>query len=256
MTTREAFEEALVGVGVVHDLEAFEENGHLAELFPEVQAIVGFGGSGSGHKDLWWHTKLVVQQCPKGNAMVRWAALFHDVGKVATLSRETGKVAFHGHESLSAKLWTQASKRVEWFTKEERQYIRFIIYNLGQAESYQSDWTDSAVRRFYKLVGDHYADLMSLARADITTKHQHKRQAHHQRMAELSKRVEALRAADAIVPALPKGLGDVLCAELGLEPGKELGGHMKALRAAVEAGELPRQAEPDALVAWVKMRIS
>ena len=251
--SRQDFEDALMGVAIVHDMEAFAENGHMAKLFPEVQAIVGFGGEGTDHKDLWWHTTLVVHQCPNDNPLVRWAALFHDVGKPPTFSTETGKVAFHGHEALSAKLWNQAAKRTGWFTDEERKTIRFLIYNLGRIEAYYVGWTDSAIRRLSKEVGGQWDNLLALAWADSTTGREAKQNKHIQRMTSIRDRHAALMAEDAIVPALPKGLGDVLCAELGMEPGKALGDLMRALKAAVEAEELPRSGEHQVYLDWANV---
>lgn len=245
---RTRIETALMSDSPVEALEALQVAGKLP---PAVQATVGFGGLDEGHKDLWDHIKKVVSQTVP-RPLVRWAALYHDVGKVAVFSRASGKVTFHGHESVSAKLFNREAHSIG-FEHEDRLYIRSLIHDLGHIESYESSWTDSAVRRVHKLVGDHFTDLIDLARADITTKHDDKRQRHHRRVAELKARAEALAAADAIVPALPKGLGDVICKELGLTPGRELGVLMGRLKVAVEAGELPRQAEPSVYVAWAKL---
>lgn len=248
---REKFETALMSADPQGPLEALQESGELGKALPEVQAMVGFGGGNSGHKDLWWHTKLVVKQCePIVN--VRWAALFHDVGKPPTFERKNGKVTFHSHEAMSAKLWNRAARRLGWFSDQERKDIKFLVYNLGRVEAFYSGWNDSAIRRLSREVGDYWDDLMALAWADSTTKHDRKRSKHHQRMRELMERRDAILAADAAVPALPKGLGDVLCAELGLTPSRELGALMGRLKATVEAGELERQADPSVYVAWAK----
>ena len=234
-------------------LESLMKSGEMAKVFPEVQAMVGFGGGNSGHKDLWAHTKQVVSQCP-ATPHVRWAALFHDVGKVQTYRRTAAGVSFHKHEAMSAKLWNKAARRSGWFSDQERRDIRFLIYNLGRVEAYESGWTDKAVRRLARNIGGYWDDIMALARADITTIHRNKRRAHHARMAELNKRRKELLAAEAVPPALPKGLGDVLMAELGLEPGPALGDLMRALRAAVEAGDLPRSADHAVYVDWCRRR--
>ena len=44
------------------ELELLVETGVLEQVYPEVSAMVGFGGLEHGHKDLWWHTKKVVAQ--------------------------------------------------------------------------------------------------------------------------------------------------------------------------------------------------
>lgn len=234
------------------ELERLVELGLLDEIYPEVAAMVGFGGGKQGHKDLWWHTKLVVEQTVKRRA-VRWAALFHDVGKVPTFSREGGKVSFHGHEVVSARLFDKAARRTE-LEEDFRKHVRFLIRFLGHIESYQSDWTDSAVRRLYRDTAEHFDDLLALARADITTKHADKRRRHHERMKELSDRARTIAKKDAELPLLPKGLGTVLIAELGITPGPGLGRLMKELEAAVRRGEVEARAEPAVYVAFVRER--
>lgn len=234
------------------ELEQLAELGLLGEIFPEVQAMVGFGGQKQGHKDLWWHTKLVVEQTV-ARREVRWAALFHDVGKVPTFSREGGKVSFHGHEVVSARLFDKAAKRAG-LDSDFRKHVRFLVRHLGHVESYDPDWTDSAVRRLHRDTQRHFDDLLALARADITTKHADKRRRHHARMKELSDRAIAIAKKDAELPLLPKGLGTVLIAELGITPGPGLGQLMKELQAAVRRGEVEPRAEFDVYVCFLRDR--
>lgn len=220
-------------------LELLQTTGVLGDIYPEVQAMVGFGGDGQGHKDLWAHTKQVVlQSLPRRE--VRWAALFHDVGKVRTYSTDLGKVTFHSHEAVSARLFDRAARRTALPTETQRT-VSFIVRHLGYLEAYQSDWTDSAVRRVHKELGEHFDDVLALARADITTKRAERRQKHHERMAELKRRAQAIAEADAQVPALPKGLGLEVITALELKPGPIVGKLMRELELAVLEGKLPAQ---------------
>lgn len=234
------------------ELELLLDTGVLEQVYPEVTAMVGFGGEGHGHKDLWWHTKTVVAQA-KGRRPVRWAALFHDVGKVPTFSRAKGKVTFHGHEIVSARLFDKAARRTG-LADDFRKHVRFLVRHLGRIEAYESDWTDSAVRRLFRDCERHFDDLLLLAGADITTKHADKRRAHRTRMMELSDRAVAIAEADASEPPLPKGLGTLVIEHLALDPGPEVGRIMAELAAAVEAGELPARAEPDVYLGWLDDR--
>ena len=114
--SKQTLDGLLLSRNVIDNLEGLQTGGTLLVMFPEVQALVGFGGDDSGHKDLWGHTKQVVSQCvPKAN--VRWAALFHDVGKVKCFRRIEGVVSFHGHEAVSAKLFKRAAERTNIFSK-------------------------------------------------------------------------------------------------------------------------------------------
>lgn len=249
----DVIDQALLCNRIEDELEMLHTTGFLSSHFPELAQMVGFGGGSSGHKDLWWHTKLVVAQSPRMRS-VRWAALFHDVGKVPTFSRDSGKVTFHGHEVMSARLFNKAARRAG-LEDPLRKRVRHLIRHLGQLESYESDWTDSAIRRLHKQLGNEaWTEGILLARADITTKHDYKRRAHRNRMGELAKRAEAITKEDAKLPLLPKGLGSELIAQLGIAPGPGLGQMMKELRAAVERGEVAARAEADVYVAYLRQR--
>lgn len=244
------WDKVMLGESVSDDLKRLQDERILNEDFPEVQVIVGFGGLEEGHKDLWSHTCMVVEQTPP-KLEVRWAALFHDVGKVQCFRRIRGEIQFHGHEIVSARQFLTAAKRRKW-DKTQRDTICFLVRHLGHIEEYDSSWTDSAIRRLGVIAGEHLQDLVSLARADITTKHAYKRRAHRAKMDELEERLAYVKELDSRVPALVTGLGIVLTQELGIPPSKALGDLMKSLTAAVECGELARQAEPSVILEYIR----
>lgn len=231
-------------------LEHLQVTGVLGATFPELQAMVGFGGDGQGHKDLWAHVKQVVHQS-RPDLVVRWAALFHDVGKVETFSRESGKVCFHHHELASARLFLRAAQRSRLLEPDVQEATHFVVRHLGLLEAYASDWTDSAVRRLMKELGEHFARTLVLARADITTKHAHKRQRYHERLHELATRAKDIAARDAIVPPLAKGLGDALMTAFGIPPSKRLGDLKAALEKAVDAGRARPHQRADYYVSFL-----
>lgn len=238
----ELWTRVLMGKHPDEGLELLQVDGILGRTLPEVQAMVGFGGQGQGHKDLWAHTKQVVKQT-KPQPSLRWAALFHDVGKVSTFSRATGKVSFHQHEFVSASLLRRALVRTKLVAADVLHEAHFVVRSLGLIEAYQSDWTDSAVRRLSKELGEHFERVLLVARADITTKHAHKREKHHARLHELAERAKAIAAQDAIVPPLPKGLGDALMVAFGIPPSKRLGDLKTALEKAVGEGRVEAHRE-------------
>lgn len=232
-------------------LQFLSDKGELQSLLPEVAVLVGFGGQGKGHKDLWAHTKKVVVRSPP-YLRFRWAALFHDVGKVSTISDATGKIAFHGHEYVSTKLFDQAARRTSIFDHTLRQEVRFLVRNLGKVEAYSRDWTDSAVRRLVLESQGKLCDLVALAKADVTTTKGEKRQFIHDLLDDLLNRAETLEKADAEKFVLPKGLGDYLMEHLDMKPSKALGDLMKSLKDAVKADRVPANAEPEVYLSFVK----
>jgi len=222
-------------------LEDLQQDGTLQATFPALQKLVGFGGGDQGHKDLWAHTKqVVIQTVPQ--AVYRWMALFHDVGKPQSFTRVEGKIAFHHHEEASASIFKRVARETGLFTPAETAEITFVIRHLGHVEAYESNWTDAAVRRLAKELGTHLEAVIAVAEADCTTARPEKRLKQINRVHEIKTRMETIKALDAVPPALPTGLGDVLMQRLGMQPGPEFGAYMKALKARVEAGELPRNA--------------
>ena len=136
-----------------------------------------------------------------------------------------------------------------------RKETRFLVRHLGQMESYERGWTDRAVRRFYVQCAKHWDALISLACADITTKHADRRRAHRARMKEVDERAKKIAKEDAKLPSLPKGLGSILIEQLKITPGPQLGQWMNQLKEAVEAGELPPRAEPEVYVEHLRGKL-
>lgn len=211
----------------------------IKDVFPELAPVVGFGKGLSYMKDLWWHIKLVVDQSPP-NPLIKWAALFHDVGKVKTFKMDKGLVTFHGHEVVSSRIFQKFAKRTKFFSDEEIDKITRMISMLGQIESYESDWTDSAVRRLHKACGDIFLMTIELSKADSTTKHDHKRIAYRKKADELYARAMKIQELDSTPPLLPKGLGDEVSRVFNIPPSKKLGDMMNKIRSMVESNEIQK----------------
>lgn len=221
-------------------LDALLTGGVLDCLLPEVKAMVGFGDGEWRHKDVWKHTKQVVaQSVPR--IEVRYAALFHDIGKVRTRSiSPDGEVHFFGHAEVGARMFDKMERRERLFSEEDalRGEVRFLVLHHLRASQYDGKWTDSAVRRFAREIGPYLEDLLCLSRADITTKRPEKKRRGIAMINELGERISALAAEDAQQPPLPTGVGSELMTVFGLPPSRRVGEIKRALEAAVEAGEI------------------
>jgi len=130
--------------------------------------------------------------------------------------------------------------------------IHFLILHHLRASQYDGDWTDAAVRRFYKQMGDGLRDLLDLSRADITTKRPERRKKGVRQISALAKRIRTLQEADARVPPLPKGLGDAIMERFGIPPSKRLGALRDQLEADADAGELEPGREAEYYLAWLE----
>ena len=209
-STRTAFrarlDRVVMGTDPELGLDTLLFNGALAAILPEVHAMVGFGDGEWRHKDVWKHTKQVVRQAraaargPLGGALPR-----HREGEDAIdqprrqgpLPRpRRGRAPACSRSSIGAS----SSSRPEPALKET---VRFLILHHLRANQYEESWTDSAVRRFAREIGEHLDDLLCLSRADITTKRPEKKRRGLSQIEELAARIQKLAEEDAQVPPLP-----------------------------------------------------
>ncbi|HEY5091171.1 MAG TPA: HDIG domain-containing metalloprotein [Polyangia bacterium] len=249
---RAAVEEVIMARSLEVGLQWMHDAGVLGVLLPELEATVDFSQeAGRRHKDVWEHTKQVVLQSVP-NPMVRWAALLHDIGKVPT--REflpDGKVTFHRHAEIGARMWEPIARRLG-FDKPLRQQIRFLVLHHLRANAYSPSWTDAAVRRFDHEMGEHLDDLLDLSRADVTSRRPGRRQEAVRNIHALKERILAIRELDARVPPLPPGLGNAIMEAFGLPPSKQIGDLRKLCEDAVERGELEERRDAAYYVEYLR----
>jgi poly(A) polymerase len=248
---RQELERTLVARNVHLALQWLHDVGAMAKLLPELHATVDFSQeSGRRHKDVWEHTKQVVRQAIP-HPDVRWGALLHDIGKVPTRTfTPDGGVHFHGHAEVGARMFDPIARRLQ-FERGQRQKVRFLILHHLRANQYADAWTDSAVRRFDREMGEHLDDLLALSRADITSKRPGRRQELLTQISQLAARIRALRELDAKHPPLPTGLGTAISERFGIPPSRRIGDLKRALEEACERGELEERREDGYYLEWL-----
>ncbi len=240
---REDLDALIVQRGVEESLDYLQRMGCIAVWFPELEAMIGMSDGEWRHKDVWKHTKQVVRQSVP-RLEVRWGALLHDIGKPRTRHiDERGRVTFYGHAELGARMFRRNTARRLRFKGDLKNRIHFLILHHLRPGQYEAGWTDAAVRRFYKQMGEGLRDLLDLGRADITTKRPEKRRRGVRNISDLGKRIKDLRTEDEKPKALPKGLGQHVMERFGIPPSKRLGNIIKALTEDVETGKVESLAE-------------
>jgi poly(A) polymerase len=230
----------LLGTRVDMGLQWLYRTRVLNFLLPEVSSLVGFHESCSvHHKDCWDHTLQVIRKATP-ELTIRWAALGHDIGKVWTRNVDRrGQVHFYRHEEFGAVLFEGVAARFQ-MDSELADRIHAVITLHGRVNLYQSDWSDSAVRRLIRDVDPHLSDLIKFSRADYTSKRQSRIDQIKRQLDELEVRIAQVAAVDLIKTSLPKGLGHALIQDLALSPGPILG----QIRAGLEALCGQEQLEP------------
>jgi len=226
-------------------LEMLMKAGIIRALFPELAALKDLGGDafnddeGLVHKNVWLHTKQVVKNS-SAISHVRWACLFHDIGKSRTRQFIDGEVTFHNHDVVGARMLDKLQKRMNLFDDKTFSIIRSLVLNHMRPHAYADDWTDSGCRRLVTDVGGYvnFHLLMAVSRADVTSKHASKRAIAAERVRALSAHVCELRIIDN-KPKLPKRTMGIIIERgiCGIGPG------LNAIREGLEEmmfhGDLP-----------------
>lgn len=157
------------GTGVSNALLMMKEDGILVKVIPELENLFVIDGlkQGKHHcSDAWHHTMEVVAEVPPVGVL-RWAALLHDCGKgiVRTVDAE-GEPHFHRHEMIGESLANSVAARLR-FSRAEKREVALLVRNHMRPVLYTSKWSNSAVRRLIRDVGDQMENLLLLAEADI-----------------------------------------------------------------------------------------
>ena len=155
-------------------LIVLQETGLMEYIFPEIHIMFGMDQTGEWHhKDIFYHTMQVVDNAAQlsDKMELRFAALVHDIAKPNTRKIDPKKgYTFHGHDAIGERMLNKVAKRMK-LSNELKDYIKKLtLLHLRPIALAKKEITDSAVRRVMVMAGDDIDDLLTLCRADITTK--------------------------------------------------------------------------------------
>ncbi|MEA2077638.1 MAG: CCA tRNA nucleotidyltransferase [Candidatus Marinimicrobia bacterium] len=217
-------------------------SGLMQYIFPELLALRGIETQdGLKHKDVFLHTLKVLDNVVKfdANIELRLAALYHDIAKPKTKRFVKGiGWTFHGHEELGARMFDRFGRKLRLSVKEIKTISKLIRLHLRPIAVAKEEVTDSAIRRLIVEAGDNIDALMTLCRADITSKNKERIQKYLSNFELVEKRISEVEEKDSLRAFQSPFDGKEIMKMFDLEPGPQVGKIKHFIEEAILEGEI------------------
>lgn len=223
--------------------ELLSKSGLLQIILPELERMRGIDVvNGRAHKDNFKHTMQVLDSVAEqsDNIWLRWSALFHDIGKPSTKHYDPERGwTFHQHNFVGAKMVKNIFQRMKFPLGAEQKYVsKMVELHMRPIALVEDEVTDSAVRRLIHYAEEDLADLMILARADITSKDEARKARYLANFDLVEEKFRTTNAKDFERNRKNPVDGTEIMALFGLPQSPEVGYFAKNLRQAIKDCEI------------------
>lgn len=230
-----------IGLKLLYDSEV------LQIIFPEIHNLAGVDQRQDyHHKDVFLHTLIVVDNISQAteNLWLRFAALVHDIAKPQTKKFVDGiGWTFHGHEELGARMMKNIFHRMKLPMNKLEYVEKLVRLHLRPIALAKEEVTDSAIRRLIVQAGEDLQDLITLCRADITSKNPQKVEKYLANYEAVMQKVLEVQEKDRLRAFQSPVRGDEIMKICNLKPSKKVGEIKKAIEDAILDGVIENSHE-------------
>ena len=223
-------------------LKLLYDSGVMEIIFPEIANLAGVDQRNDyHHKDVFLHTCEVVDNISlkTDNVWLRFVALVHDIAKPQTKRFVEGTGwTFHGHEELGARMMKSLFRRMKLPFNKLHYVEKLIRLHLRPIALAKDEVTDSAVRRLIVSADENLDDLITLCRADITSKNPDKVSKYLQNYNNVMQKVIDVREKDELHAFQSPVKGETIMEVCNLKPSKKVGEIKKAIEDAILDGKI------------------
>ena len=216
-------------------------------IFPEIANLSGVDQRQDfHHKDVFLHTCKVVDNISEAtdNVWLRFAALVHDIAKPQTKRFVEGiGWTFHGHEEIGARMMKGIFKRLKLPLHHLAYVEKLVRLHLRPIALVDDEVTDSAIRRLIVAADEDLDDLITLCRADITSKNPKKVTKYLSNYEKVMTRVKEVEEKDKLRAFQSPVRGEEIMKICNLPPSKTVGLIKTAIEDAILDGIIPNEYE-------------
>jgi putative nucleotidyltransferase with HDIG domain len=216
------------------------ETGVLDIIFPEAANLAGVEQRQEyHHKDVFYHTLQVLDNIASvnDNVWLRFAALVHDIAKPQTKKFVDGLGwTFHGHEEIGARMMKGIFKRLKLPLNRLEYVEKLVRLHLRPIALAKEEVTDSAIRRLIVSAGEDLEDLITLCRADITSKNPGKVTRYLENYEKVMKKVWEVEEKDKLRAFQSPVKGETIMEVCRLKPSRKVGEIKNAIEEAILDG--------------------
>jgi len=218
-------------------IRMLEDTGLMEYILPEVHALRM--PEDKGHKDIFDHTVRVLDNVAamSDSLTLRWAALLHDIGKSVTKRYDEKRGwTFDSHASEGAKMIDGIFRRLHLPMDMAEHVKKLVDMHMRPTTLAEEGVTDSAIRRLLFDAGDDIDDLLILAKCDVTTKYESKRNKIYENLVVIEKHIAEVEEKDAIRNFKNPITGDYIMQTFGIGPCKTIAVLKDAVKEAILDG--------------------